>query len=245
MKRRNLLLVSSSVCHPTGYLDHCSAAIVEILDGVDRVLFVPWALHDLDGYAEKARQRFAALGKQLDSIHEAGDPVVAASQAEAFFVGGGNTFRLLKRLQESGAGAAIRDRVAEGAPYIGTSAGTNVATASIRTTNDMPIVESPSFVALGLVPFNINPHYLDADPTSTHQGETREDRLQEFLEENDRVVVALREGSWLRIDDSPSNSVAREGRDSSNEASNRWSWRSANVSIGSSRSSSRRLPNPT
>lgn len=197
---RRLLLISSSVCHPTGYLDHCENAIGAILGGVERVLFVPWALHDHDAYATKARKRFAELGFGLDSIHQASDPVAAVGEAQALFVGGGNTFRLLKRLWESGVVPAIRDRVSAGVPYIGTSAGTNVATISIRTTNDMPIVEPPTFEALGLVSFNINPHYLDADPASTHQGETREDRLREFLEENDRPVVALREGAWLEIE---------------------------------------------
>ncbi len=198
---RRLLLISSSVSHPTGYLDHCEGAIVDVLRDVERVLFVPWALHDHATYAAKARQRFAALGVGLDSIHEASDPVTAVGEAQAFFVGGGNTFRLLKRLWESGVVEPIRNRVAAGVPYIGTSAGTNVATVSIRTTNDMPIVEPPTFEALGLVSFNINPHYLDPDPHSTHQGETREERLREFLEENDRPVVALREGAWLEVDD--------------------------------------------
>jgi dipeptidase E len=195
-----LLLISNSTLHGGGYLDHCAEEIDDFLGEVQRVLFVPWALHDLDGYAARARERFGQLGRQLSSIHEADDPNRAVAEAESIFIGGGNTFRLLERLRASGVMEPIRERVAADMPYLGTSAGSNVACVTIRTTNDMPIVEPGSFDALGLVPFNINPHYLDPDPSSTHQGETREERIREFLEENDRVVVALREGAMLRIE---------------------------------------------
>ena len=120
---------------------------------------------------------------------------------EAIFVGGGNTFRLLQALYERDLVDAIRDRVRSGIPYIGSSAGTNIAAPTIKTTNDMPIIQPPSFDSLGLVHFQINPHYLDADPSSTHKGETREQRLIEFLEENDTPVVGLREGTMLRVED--------------------------------------------
>jgi dipeptidase E len=116
------------------------------------------------------------------------------------FVGGGNTFRLLDALQRTGLLVVLRARVLDGLPYMGASAGTNIAAPTIRTTNDMPIVEPATFSALGLVPFQINPHYLDADPASTHNGETREQRIGEFLEENDVAVLGLREGTWLRVD---------------------------------------------
>ena len=198
---RRLLLISNSTSHGSGYLDHCAERVAGFLAPVSRLLFVPWALHDRSGYAAKARERFARMGIGVDSIDDAADPVAAVAAAEAVFVGGGNTFRLLRELHESGALAAIRRRVGEGMPYMGASAGTNVACPSIRTTNDMPIVEPPSFAALALVPFQINPHYLDPEPGSTHQGETREQRIREFLEDNDVPVVGLRESSMLYVED--------------------------------------------
>jgi dipeptidase E len=199
---KRLLLISTSTTHGTGYLDHCAGQIQDLLGGLRRVLFVPYALHDLDGYAAKARERYARMGYELTSVHEVEDPVAAVRATEALFIGGGNTFRLLARLYEKELLEPIREQVAAGMPYVGTSAGSNVACVTIRTTNDMPIVEPPSFDALSLVPFNINPHYLDPDPGSTHMGETREERLLQFLEENDKIVVGLREGSMLRIEGS-------------------------------------------
>jgi dipeptidase E len=121
-------------------------------------------------------------------------------EAEAVFVGGGNTFRLLARLQQAGLVETLRDRVAAGMRYMGASAGTNLACPTIRTTNDMPVVQPVDFVALGLVPFQVNPHYLDPDPASAHMGETREERIREYLEENDAPVVGLREGSWIAVE---------------------------------------------
>lgn len=198
MKR--LLLVSSSKVHGSGYLEHCEPEILELFARTKRVLFVPYALFDRDAYAQQARRRFRAMGLELDSIHEANDPVDAVGRAEAIFIGGGNSFRLLGALQERGLVAPIRDRVESGMPYLGTSAGSNVACPTIKTTNDMPIVQPASFSALGLVPFQINPHYLDADPGSTHQGETRQQRLAEYLEENDIPVVAIREGGMVVVE---------------------------------------------
>lgn len=196
---RNLLLVSNSTCHGHGYLEHCEAEIREILGARQRVLFFPFALADHTGYAAKAAERFLEMGFFLPSIHDAADPLAAIESTEAFFIGGGNTFRLLKSLYDRGLVEAIRRRVAAGVPYIGSSAGSNVATISIRTTNDMPIVYPPTFDALGLVPFNLNPHYLDPDPTSKHMGETREERIRQFHEENAPPVVGLREGAMLRV----------------------------------------------
>jgi dipeptidase E len=140
------------------------------------------------------------MGYGLDSLHEASNKQQAVRNAEAIFVGGGNTFRLLKALYDLEVLQTIKTRVAEGLPYIGSSAGSNVATPTIRTTNDMPIVEPPSFNALGLVSFQINPHYLDPDPNSRHMGETREERLLQFLEENETPVIGLREGAMIRVE---------------------------------------------
>jgi dipeptidase E len=205
-----LLLISTSTLYGGGYLDHCAAAIEGFLrPDVSRVLFVPYALFDRDAYAGRARDRFARMGFELDSIHDATGPAMAVERAEAIFVGGGNTFRLLDALWRNDLIEPIARRVRAGMPYIGSSAGSNVACVSIKTTNDMPIIQPPTFDALNLVPFNINPHYLDPVPGSTHMGETREERIAQFHEENLPPVVGLREGAWLRVDDS---GVMLEGR---------------------------------
>ncbi len=199
-EKKRLLLISNSTQHGRGYLDHAEEEIRGLLGNVNRVLFVPYALHDRDGYAETARQRFEKMGYALESIHRAADPQEAVAKAEALFIGGGNTFRLLKALYENGLLELVRGRAEGSMPYIGSSAGSVAACPTIKTTNDMPIVEPPSLAALGLVPFQINAHYLDPDPNSTHMGETREVRLREFHEENTVPVVAIREGSMLRVE---------------------------------------------
>ena len=194
------LLISNSTMHGGGYLEHCAPTIRDFLGTKKNVLFVPYALHDHEGYAAKARTSFAALGHELTSVHTCKDQVQAVHDAGAVFIGGGNTFRLLKALYDHDLLEPIRSRALAGMPYIGSSAGTNVATLSIRTTNDMPIVQPPSFTALQLVPFQINPHYLDPDPGSKHMGETREERLRQFHEEHATPVLALREGCMLRVE---------------------------------------------
>jgi dipeptidase E len=197
---RRLLLISNSTQPGQGYLEHCADELVTFLAGVRTVLFVPYALHDLDAYAATSRSRFAELGFELSSVHNAGDPVAAVHAADAIFVGGGNTFRLLDRMYGFGLVDAIRERVEAGAPYVGTSAGTNVACPTIKTTNDMPIVQPPTFAALNLVPFNINAHYVDRDPDVAHGGETREQRILQFHEENPEPVLGLREQTMLRVE---------------------------------------------
>lgn len=195
-----LLLISNSTLYGSGYLDHAESEIRDFLGSVSQVLFVPYALFDRDGYAGQAKNRFAAMGLGLSSIHIAPNALAAVNQAEAIFIGGGNTFRLLNELYRYELVSAIRERVNEGMFYIGSSAGSNVAAPTIKTTNDMPIVQPPSFDSLGLVSFQINPHYLDPDPTSTHKGETREERILQFLEENATPVIGLREGTMLRVE---------------------------------------------
>lgn len=199
MKR--ILLISNSTQFGTGYLEHCQDSIRSFL-GVDiqRVLFIPYALDDLDGYAATARSGFERIGYQLESIHTAEDPAAAVASAQALFIGGGNTFRLLNHLYRLDLLDPIRERVAAGMPYIGTSAGSNVACLSIKTTNDMPIVYPPSFDALQLIPIHLNPHFIDPPAGSEHMGETRETRIREFHEVNDEVVIGIREGALLRVD---------------------------------------------
>ncbi|HEV7768462.1 MAG TPA: dipeptidase PepE [Thermoanaerobaculia bacterium] len=191
-----LLLISSSNVHGYGYLDHAEPELRRVLQGVSTVSFVPFAQQDHEQYTATVRARLAAMELDVAQVRTLAD----VEQAEAIFIGGGNSFRLLNTLYERDVLNAIRDRVKD-APYIGSSAGTNVATPSIRTTNDMPILYPPSFDALGLVSFQINPHYLDASPDFTHKGETREDRIREFHEENATPVIGLREGSMLDVQD--------------------------------------------
>ena len=197
---RRLVLISTSTVFGTRYLEHAYAELRDALAGASRVLFIPHALQDRAGYAAKARAAFEEMGFGLDSLHEAADPRRAIGTAEAVFCGGANTFRLLKALCEMDALPVIRRRVSEGMVYSGASAGSNLACPTIRTTNDMPIVEPPSFDALGLVSFQINPHYVDPVAGSTHMGETRETRIREFHEENATPVVGLREGAILRVE---------------------------------------------
>lgn len=191
---RRVLLISNSTQHGSGYLDHCAEEIADFLGRAQPVLFFPYALYDRAAYAAKVKGRLAVMGLTAHSVTDAQDPQRAAEQAKALFVGGGNTFRLLKSLYDAKLLDAIRCGVDEGIPYIGSSAGSIVAGPTIKTTKDMPIVQPPSFDALGLVPFQISPHYLDPDPNSTHMGETQEERIIQFLEENDAPVVGLREG---------------------------------------------------
>jgi len=195
----DLLLLSNSSVHGKGYLEHASAAIGDFLNGRTRLVFAPFALFDRDGYTERVRNALAPFRVSVTGLHTVDDPVAAVREAEVLFVGGGNSFRLLKNLQERDLLEPVRALVESGQlAYMGSSAGTNMACPSLRTTNDMPIVQPASFQSFGLIPFQINPHYLDPDPTSTHMGETREQRIAQFHEENDVAVLGVREGAWLR-----------------------------------------------
>jgi dipeptidase E len=196
---RRLLLISNSINHGQGFLDHVIHEIDGFLGEVRSLAFIPFAQKDREGAAGRVRDRLAEIGVEVATVtaDEAGRNLLR--NCAAAFTGGGNTFRLLKTLQEAGMIQILAERGPAGMPYIGSSAGTNIATPTIRTTNDMPIVQPASFDAIGLVPFQINPHYIDAH-LATHMGETREQRLKEFHEENETVVVGLREGAWIRVE---------------------------------------------
>ncbi len=197
--RHDLLLLSNSSTHGMGFLEHAMGAIEELLGETRTLLFAPFALADHDGYTAKVADALGPLGIDVVGLHAVTDPRAAAEEAGVLFVGGGNTFRLLRTIQRLSLVEPVRRRVAAGElRYMGSSAGTNHACPTIRTSNDMPIVEPGSFEAFGLIPFQINPHYRDPEPGSTHMGETREQRIREFLEENDVPVLGLREGAWLR-----------------------------------------------
>ena len=195
-----ILLISNSTVYGRGYLDHVEEEIRNFLGSAKTVLFFPFALYDRDDYAARAATRFAAMGYTLQSAHVADNSQKAIEHADAIFIGGGNTFRLLKALQDLDFLDPIRRKVKGGTPYIGSSAGSNVAGPTIKTTKDMPIVQPRSFDSLGLVPFQISPHFQDPDPSSKHMGETQEERILQFLEENETPVVGIREGAWLRIE---------------------------------------------
>lgn len=197
----DLLLLSNSRSPDGGFLTHATQAIREIAGSAKRGVFIPYAsvTVDWDTYASHVRQFFVSLGISIDSIHEAGDPFDLLTRAEIVIVGGGNTFNLLKCCRANGILPAISRRVRAGVPYIGWSAGANIAAPTISTTNDMPIVDPDGFDALSLVPFQINPHYTNELPVG-HQGETRNQRIAEYLKANPtQHVIGLPEGDWLRV----------------------------------------------
>ena len=199
----NLLLISNSTNAGEEYLKYPIAEIAKTLNGVSEVVFIPYAAvtFSYDEYEAKVQARFNEIGIKVKSIHHALNKRNFLRNAEAVVIGGGNTFALLKKMQEEDLLDVIHRRVKGGMPYVGWSAGSNVTCPTICTTNDMPIVQPESFRAIGLVSFQINPHYLDANPEG-HAGETREQRILEYLEANrSRYVVGLREGCMLRIDD--------------------------------------------
>jgi dipeptidase E len=193
MHHTRALLISSSNVYGHGYLDQPEPYIVDFLRDQKRVHFVPFALYDHDAYTALVAERLGRMGLEVVPLRTRDE----LAEAKAIFVGGGNTWRLLKTLYERELVAPMREAVKRGVPYIGSSAGSNIASPTIRTTNDMPIVEVPSMNALGIVPYQINPHYLDAEPNSTHMGETREERIVQFHEENVTPVIGLREGTAL------------------------------------------------
>lgn len=202
MKR--ILLASTSTVYGGTYLSYLQDELIDFFTGIDEILFVPYARPSgitHDEYTQIAQQFFNRVGKRVVGLHTFADPKKAIRQAKAIFTGGGNTFVLVNQLYGLEVMDVLREAVENGTLYMGTSAGSNIAGQTMQTTNDMPIVYPPSFKTLGLVPFNINPHYLDPDPQSKHKGETRETRIKEFHVFNDTPVIGLREGSWLRVED--------------------------------------------
>ena len=202
MKR--ILLASTSTVYGGTYLSYLQDELIDFFTGIEEILFVPYARPSgitHDEYTQIAQQFFNRVGKRIVGLHTFADPKKAIRQAKAIFTGGGNTFVLVNQLYGLEVMDVLREAVENGTLYMGTSAGSNIAGQTMQTTNDMPIVYPPSFKTLGLVSFNINPHYLDPDPQSKHKGETRETRIKEFHVFNDTPVIGLREGSWLRVED--------------------------------------------
>jgi dipeptidase E len=183
--------------HAGGDIGSAADEMLEHFRGARRAVMIPYAGKDPDRVTARFNDRFAAQGLEVTGLHRFEEPVTAVAEADAIIVSGGNSFRLVHALHRLSLIGPVRSAISGGVPYFGASAGANVACPTIRTTNDMPIVQPPSFAAFGLVPFQINPHYIDPPPPEARIGETRDERLQEFLEENDVTVVALREQSWL------------------------------------------------
>lgn len=199
---KNVVLASTSTLHGETYLSYLLPVIKELFAGAPEVIFIPYARPggiSHDEYTEKVAAVFAVAGLKVRGLHTFDDPAEAIRNGAGFFTGGGNTFLLVKQLHELELMDVLRWEVEKGKPYLGTSAGSNIGGVNMQTTNDMPIVYPPSFQTMGLVPFNLNPHYLDPIPDLPHMGESRETRIREFQEQQDLTVVGLREGSWIRV----------------------------------------------
>ena len=199
---KNLIIASTSTVFGGKYIDYLTEEMAELFRDTNEVVFIPFARPggiSHDEYTTKAAKAFEKIGKKLIGLHTFSNPVEAIKNAKGVFTGGGNTFVLVDALYRLELMQPLREAIFNGLPYMGTSAGSNICGISMQTTNDMPIVYPPSFKTLGVIPFNLNPHYLDPNPESTHMGETRETRIAEFHTQNTVPVVGLREGSWLRV----------------------------------------------
>lgn len=199
---KNLLLASTSTLYGNDYLEYLLPELKLHFKNCKTVLFIPYARPSgisHEEYTEKATSAFAKINITIKGIHEYENPALAIQNAEGIFTGGGNTFLLVKQLYHEKIMTVLKETLEKGIPYLGTSAGSNIAGLTMQTTNDMPIVYPPSFQTLGLIPFNLNVHFLDADSQSTHMGETRETRINEFHQFNNFPVLGLKEGSWLEI----------------------------------------------
>ena len=199
---KNLIIASTSTLHGGDYLDYLLPTLKTHFENCKSILFIPYArpggvLHEV--YTEKVRAVFASLKIEVKGLHEFENPIQAIQEAEGIFTGGGNTFLLVFQLYKNNVMEILSETLKKGTPYLGTSAGSNITGLTMQTTNDMPIIYPPSFQTLGMIPFNLNPHYLDADLQSKHMGETRETRIKEFHAFNSVPVLGLREGSWLEV----------------------------------------------
>jgi len=199
---KNLIIASTSTVYGSGFLEYLFPILKSHFKSANEILFIPFARPggiSHDEYTKKVQNAFSTIGKKVFGLHEFDNPIEAITLAQGVFTGGGNTFLLVKKLYELNLITPLQDAIKKGTPYLGTSAGSNICGLTMKTTNDMPIVYPSSFNTLALVPFNINPHYLDPDPDSTHMGETRETRIKEFHKFNTQPVIGLREGSYLDV----------------------------------------------
>jgi len=199
---KNIIVASTSTIHNGTYLSYLLDEVKELFSETEEILFIPYARPSglsHDEYTQKATDVFSKINKSIVGIHTFENPVEAIKNAKGVFVGGGSTFVLVSQLYKNEVMQPLREAIFNGLPYLGTSAGSNICGTTMNTTNDMPIVYPPSFKTLGVIPFNINPHYLDPDPTSKHMGETRETRINEFHSQSNIPVVGIREGSWLEV----------------------------------------------
>ncbi|UPT72299.1 MAG: dipeptidase PepE [Flavobacterium sp. JAD_PAG50586_2] len=197
-----MIIASTSTIHGGNYLEYILPALNSLFEQCNDILFIPYARPggiSHDDYTSTVRQAFAKIDKTVKGLHEFENPIYAIENAQGIFTGGGNTFLLVTQLYKNKVMEVLAKTVQNGTPYLGSSAGSNITGISMQTTNDMPIIYPPSFKTLGLIPFNLNPHYLDADLQSKHMGETRETRIKEFHAFNDTPVLGLREGSWLEV----------------------------------------------
>lgn len=199
---KKLLIASTSTVHGSNYLAYILPTLKKHFKGVHEIIFIPYARPggiSYDGYTKKAKEAFEKIGISIRGIHEFDSAKNAISNAKGIFTGGGNTFELVNQLYKNDLITVLKEVLTNGIPYLGTSAGSNICGVTMMNTNDMPIVYPPSFDTLGVIPFNINAHYLDPDPDSTHMGETREMRIKEYHIFNETPVLGLREGSWLEV----------------------------------------------
>ncbi|MFC5046824.1 dipeptidase PepE [Aquimarina hainanensis] len=199
---KKCIIASTSTIHGSGYLEYILNDLANLFSNTNEVLFIPYAKPNgisHDEYTQIAQQAFQKINIALKGIHSFADPIKAIKDAKGIFTGGGNTFLLVSQLYKNDLLTVLKEVIEAGTPYLGTSAGSNICGLDMKTTNDMPIIYPPGFKTIGILPFNINPHYLDPDPTSTHKGETRETRIKEFHTLNSQPVIGLREGSWLEL----------------------------------------------